>query len=77
MNEHTLSQKINITQQPASTGSVPPITVPLTITLPATGVGAQEQMKFSNEKIIRAFSIIAGIFFLIGAGFFLLSSLAE
>jgi hypothetical protein len=75
-NEHNWSQNINVSQQPAapenkrSTAPVP-ITVPVTLTFPSDA--ALASAKTQAMDIARVIAIIAGVFFLLGSGLFLIS----
>jgi hypothetical protein len=71
INENTWSQTINISHQPSTPSPDPiPITVPVNVTLPAPA-------KAQEISIGRVLAIIAGVFFLVGAGFFLLTAIIE
>ncbi|WP_223595606.1 hypothetical protein [Neobacillus bataviensis] len=80
MNEHTWSQNINTSQQPAVPTNKPstapvPITVPVTVTFPSAE--ALTPAKTQEMNIVRVLAIIAGVFFLVGSGLFLISHIIE
>lgn len=77
-NEQTWSHTINISQQPAAPAPTPaPVTVPVPVTFTLPPVAAPVPAKTQEMSIGRVLAIIAGVFFLVGAGFFLLTAIVE
>lgn len=75
MNENTLSQNINITQQPAAPSNEPstnyvPLTVPLTVTFPP--VTALAPAKTQEMNVAKVLGIVGSVLFIVGSLFFLL-----